>query len=339
MKLFCDTPILLTGTFRSGTSFSGRVLNNHPNIKIATDTVCFLRFSFNKYNPITDKNNLEALIDEIYSRLKIRWNILFDKNDVIRDCLKDNLNYSTIWDSVMYHAFMKESNKNIWGEKIVLEWQKIPDFFKMYPKGCVVHTIRDPRDVLCSWKKMTNSTGNDYLDAIFNCIDSMNKAIEFSDLYKDKRYFVLKFEDFTSNSEVVLKKMCTKLNIAYEPNSMLDIKNFKAKDGGSWNSGTMFKDKFTKVSTKPVGRWKKYLSNEELYLVERFAGDIMKKYDYTLSKQKISNDLIRKSIDYLSQSKLASNGAFNYLINNEGVSRFPSNPLDPKNWTDEHTVR
>ena len=42
---------------------------------------------------------------------------------------------------------------------------------------------------------------------------------------------------------------------------------------------------------------------------------------------------------YISKSKLASNGALDYLINRKGQSRFPSDPLDPKNWTDEHTVR
>lgn len=338
-NLYCDSPILLTGTFRSGTTFSSRILNNHPDIECTVDTVCYLRFNLDRFEPIKNNKNLKSLLNEVNDRIKKRWNKEFKFEDVYNDCNVSNISHEVIWDSIMYHTFLKNNIKNIWGEKIVLEWKNIPNFFELYPKGRVIHTIRDPRDVLASWKKMTNASGNDYLDAIFNCIDSMNNAIKYSNIYSNKRYFVSKFEDFTSNSEVILEKMCKKINISYEPDLMLDITTFKAKDGGTWNSGTMFNDKFSKVSTKPIGRWKKHLSSQELYLVEKFAGKLMKKYDYVLSGQKISNNLIKQSIDYISESKLALNGALNYFINDEGVSRFPSNPLDPKNWTDEHTIR
>ncbi|MGM0411630.1 MAG: sulfotransferase, partial [Bacillota bacterium] len=38
-------PILITGTFRSGTTLISQIMRNHPNIALVYDSVNFMRFS------------------------------------------------------------------------------------------------------------------------------------------------------------------------------------------------------------------------------------------------------------------------------------------------------
>ena len=49
----------------------------------------------------------------------------------------------------------------------MLCWTKIPDFLSMFPDGKVIHVIRDTRDVLSSFKRVTYEPGLKYLDAVF----------------------------------------------------------------------------------------------------------------------------------------------------------------------------
>ena len=47
-----SSPLFVTGTWRSGTTLISRMLNCHKDMDITHDTVHFLRYSFNKYNPM-----------------------------------------------------------------------------------------------------------------------------------------------------------------------------------------------------------------------------------------------------------------------------------------------
>lgn len=336
-NIFCDSPLLVTGCFRSGTTLTGRIFNNHPNILCTIDTICFLRFSYQRYEPLINDQNLIKLIEEVYERINKRWNVTFEIKDVINDCLKSERQYSYIWDKLMESTFMKNSAKSIWGEKIVLEWRHIADFFKMYPKGRVIHTIRDPRDIVASWRKMTIAPGNDYMDSLLNAIDSMDHAKKYQDIYKNKRYFVLKFETLLSKPESTLKKACNKLSLHYS-SKMLDTTLFRSKDGRKWTSDSMFQDKFEGISTIPVGRWRKHLSDVETYIIEKLAKHRMKYWGYKITDITKKENLLNEAINFIMQSKLFTDGVLKFLFTNAGLSRFPLNPLDPKTWKDEHVI-
>ena len=41
------------------------------------------------------------------------------------------------------------------GDKEAIAWSKIPIFLNMFPEGKVIITLRDPRDIVSSFKKIT----------------------------------------------------------------------------------------------------------------------------------------------------------------------------------------
>ena len=60
----------------------------------------------------------------------------------------------------------------------------------MFPSGKVIIITRDPRDIICSFKKTTIAKKNDYLIALFNFVDLVNYYSRFNK--KIKKYFFSK---------------------------------------------------------------------------------------------------------------------------------------------------
>lgn len=326
-----DGPILITGAFRSGTTLIAQIIKNHPKIEFIYDSVNFMRFSYDRYNPISNFDNVKALVNDIKERIAERWDMHFDDKEVIEMLQNQNVTYGLIYDNLMRELLFVNSEAELWGEKTTLVWTKIPAFFEMFPNGRVIHIIRDPRAILLSWKKMTNAPGNDYLDAILNCRDSMALMEEYKIRFKNKRYAPIRYEDLVNNSEKVLSEICNSLDLESDE-KMLDSKTFTDKSGGKWTGNSMFKEKIDGISSKMVDIWKTKLEEWEIWLSDFVIGEYMEKFNYKKMEIKQTASLIQKIIKEVQSSKLVTDGILYFLLTGEGYERFPSDPIDPKNW-------
>ena len=322
------SPIFITGAWRSGTTLISRMLNNHPDLEITYDTVHFMRFSYNRYNPIKDKKNVKKLIIDTTKRLLERYNLKISPDEVLK-IIDNKYNYEKIYDSLMKVFLLQKNKKKIWGEKTNLAWTKVPDFFKMYPKGRVLHIVRDPRAVLHSWKKFTKAPKNDYLDSILNCYDSMSKGIIYKEKYKQKRYQIIKYEDLVTNPERQLKTICKKFKIKFDK-KMINANLFTDMHQNKWQANTIYK-KMRGISKTAINRWNKGLYDWEIYLTETILSNLLSYFNYKISKQnkKIPIETI---VDNIMKSKLVTSGLIVYLLTKKGFERYPSDPLIKKNW-------
>lgn len=323
--------VFITGVFRSGTTLILQILNVNQNISITYDTVQFMRFCYKKYGlPHVKKDDASKMIDDINDRLKKRNQKEFDSKKI-----KENIGVQKGYVSYgfLYNEIMKTyvNNEN-WGDRTTLEWRSSIDLLKMFDDMHIIHVIRDPRDLITSWKPHTFAPGNDYLDAIANCYDSMKIAIKNKEK-NHHRYHILKFEDVVTDPENQIKLLCTHLGLEFDK-KMIDIRNFKSKMGGRWNPNkhSSFKDKIDTISTKPVGRWKEKLSKNDLILVELAMMDMMDKYNYKLSDMKYNVVDVKNAFIHLFKSKISTNSLLNVLENKEGVQRYSLDPLDEANW-------
>ncbi len=331
-SLHDNSPILITGTFRSGTTLLAQVFNSHSNISITYDTIKFLRFSYDKFNPINDTTNIISLLNEIKERIYKRHKMILDVDTCMHEITAFNqISYAHIYNTVMNNANFIDINSTIWGEKVNLAWTKIPDFFSMFPIGRVLHIIRDPRSVIASWKKYTHAPGNDYLDMVFNCYDSMNIIDTYQLSFSTKKYIAIKFEDFLNDPEYTTKSICCKFDIPYEPD-MIDIDNFTDRSGNQWKGNSMFTNTFSNIDTAPISYWKSKLEQWEVAFIEFFLKDIMVRHNYIPSINSFSATLLDKIFDNTIESLLVSQSALKFLITGKGVEQFPLNPSDPMSW-------
>jgi len=323
--------IFITGTFRSGTTLLSHIIKVNPDISMTYDSVHFMRFGYKRYG--INKINFEDALrlgKDFYKRLKSRFNKAFDLELYKEKMSKCKfITYSYIYDTIM----KLHLGNNNWGEKTVLEWRSSVDLFDMFNDIFVIHTIRDPRDVLSSWKYTTKAPGKDYLDAIGNCYDSMKYALKNSRNFP-KRYYVLRFEDLVDNPKKEIKKLCNFTGLDFNE-EMINSQNFMSKIGGNkkWKPDTPFKDKIKGISQKPVGRWKNKLDREDLFLCEMSIDDnMMNKFKYKKSNNIWNIRDVFNSFKYLYQSPLAYSGIMNIIHYKEGVERNPLDHFDSSTW-------
>ena len=110
------------------------------------------------------------MLKDLYDRFYGRWNLKIN----IKKCLSEinsqgNTNKS-IFKSVMRNLH-NDYNVKMIGELEGSVWRNIPDFFRLFPNGKAILLVRDLRDIVVSFKKITFAPGNDYLVSIFNVID------------------------------------------------------------------------------------------------------------------------------------------------------------------------
>jgi len=181
----------------------------------------------------------------------------------------------------MSTLLLQNSDAKNWGEKTNVCWRKIPDFLSMFPNGKTILMIRDPRDVLLSYKNMTTEPGLRYLDSAFACLDSFKTASRYLKNLSENNFCLIKYEDLVLNPQNVLNRICDFLEIEFN-SIMLESEKFKDKSGNTWESNSAFKNKMKGISQDALSRWKKNMSNVEIYFVEMILREQILEFGYEL---------------------------------------------------------
>jgi len=330
-----DLQVLITGCYRSGTDYSSVLLNNHPKFIVTTYTTSFMRYSYNRYNPIFKEKNYTALLNEAKKRIKDRWKKNLNIKKIIDNCKKEKkVTYALLYDLMMGDLFLDKSVTK-WGEKTQLVWRQIPDFFKLFPNGKAISIIRDPRSVLASFKKSTYNPEPAYLGAIFNCFDSMQKSYEYKKKY-GSRFLFFRYEDIALSPKKTLKKIYKFLDLNSD-HDLLNEKKWLNADGSKFIHNSVFaskKEKKDQFDFKgSINRWKSQLSSSEIAFCQFINKDLMKIYNYKISKK--DNDW-NKLLATIFNNKKIFNYFKKWILKNKGIQEFPNNPLDPRNWDENN---
>jgi len=329
-----NNKIFITGTMRTGGSLLINLLSSHSRVVIFNEIIHFYRFIYNRYSPLNQKS-LDHLLNDQRLRLKYRMNIDLDTNYLKSRILKKKISYKNIYVEFLNY-FTKFSKKKIGGEYAALQWREIPQFLNDFKQGKVIQIYRDPRAVLSSWKKLSSIPNYSYLNAIFNWIDSLQHVQKFNKKFKNSNYMSIKYEHI----------MFDPSKSVYDLTKFLKIKNEKKLlTPDKWSAS--FNKKIVHIprsahdgnnilgfSIKRVSNWKKNLNDWEIYLVEKICGKLMKRFNYTLStfdnkKVKVFNKKIK---EVLNKNNLLKKNYINFLKNNVGINKYPTDPTDPRSW-------
>jgi len=325
-----ENQVFITGVYRSGTTILTGFLGAHKEIDIGHPSVQYFRYIIKK-NILA--SSYKYIVNSISERVSFRYSIKLDSNKIINEIeenSKEELTHKLIYDVVM-RSLHNNSGKR-WGEKSLLEWTNIPSFLNMYPSGKTIHIIRDPRDVLASYKHMTYESEEKYLDAIFNCLDSMKHAIEFSKKLPKERYCLIKFEDLVSNKMGQLEMICNYLDIGFNESDYIEDNIKEGVGEGSVKLSLETHSSFPNSSQKSFKRWDKNLTKNELDITEAILFEYMSHFNYEVSKNYKNNDL-RWLLQILKKNELLNERFIHYLNTGNGIEAFPSDPTDPKNWS------
>lgn len=322
--------LLITGCYRTGSEYLTQLLNNHPTVSATFYTVNFMRYCYGRYDPIEEESNWIRLIEESIEKLRMRFGHTLSLDQVTARLSMDRISYASLYEALILaqHAFPGMTH---WAEKTQLVWTKIPDFLSMYPRGKVIHIVRDPRSVLASFKHYTNSEPPRYLGAVFNCLGSMQHARRFQCSYPEDRYRVCRYEDLVQQPQRELSGLFAFLNLDMPPDVLVN-KDWKDARHQPWHANTSFGNPDAFSVEEAITRWNSHLEKPEVFLCELINQTEMTQFGYNLSNPSLNTiDMGKLLKAILNDTQLAS-FLTNWSTNNEGAECFPDDPFDPSTW-------
>lgn len=326
-----NSPIFITGVYRSGTTLPSKILGAHSALRVTVDSINFFRFYRGRFEPVAER--YEEIVEEVHKRLEKRFSIVVPKDAVLgRLRQKNRIELVDVYDALMVETFCEGRDDLRWGEKSVLQWTNIPLFLSMFPEGKAIHILRDPRDVLASYKNFTIEPKYRYLDAVFACLHSMHWAASLGTTLSPKSYRIFRHEDVIGDPERFAREACEFFGLPYE-DTMIAPENFTGHLGEPWKSNTAFADADdARITTRSEGRWRSELDDFEICFAESIIGDLLSRFGYEPSGATIDaagwNELWR----CVRATPLLQDRLSHWWKTGEGAEAYPSDPLDPKNW-------
>jgi Sulfotransferase family len=255
--------IFIVGVSRSGTSLMRKILNASDKIAIAWENH-FLghliasegaRYRFRKFGDLSDDNNVRKLVDYIYSgnfwkssryrdvSTQWRWIVRkVDKEDFLQRILDSDRSEHALF-TVMMRVFADSKRKPIMGEKTPAHVRYVPTILDWFPKGRIIHMLRDPRGIFVSeLRRRQKAVTVPYrqlkrfkslfklyivLQTTIVWFESVQRYRRYKRLYPNN-YYLLRFEDLVTDPIQQVEQLCEFLGIDFQ-DKMLD--QFVVSDG------------------------------------------------------------------------------------------------------------
>ncbi|MBW1740198.1 MAG: sulfotransferase [Deltaproteobacteria bacterium] len=326
------SPIFITGTYRSGSTLTARLLDNHSELSVWADTVHFFRYCYQRYDPISDFSNVEKLVGDVADRLRLRFGMEAPVSEILNTLHETETTYASVYNAIYSSSYFLDGKKR-WGEKTVLAWTRTEDFLKMFPSGKVILTVRDPRAVLVSWKRETIARKPLYMDAVFNCLGALQEGRRLKATLDKNSFYILKLEETLSNPEATVKLLCKFLDVDFEAgildtSKFSDTKTVKARTNPTFSERNRNCRGFI-IDT--IKSWKAQINKEELLICNRILSEELTSYGYQeMCDDKATDGLLERYFsrtdDYLFRHYIE------WKETGLGHEGYPTDPTNPHNW-------
>ena len=307
--------ILITGHRKSGTTLLNKLFDNHKELNVYPTDISILYAFFPKFTYLFKNNTRkynQRLKKIIYKTLKNSGNSFGSSSNsskyakIIYETIKkipkkDRDNPEKLM-TYLVTGFLKA--KEAYNEPIkkatLLKETSILSYIPslLNKKLKVVVLIRDPRDnyaaISAGVKKYYSKFGEDELSALASSINRMKFDLSLSSYYRknrDKRFLFIKFEELVKNPKKMLIKVCRFIDIKFDDCLLRPSINSNEASGNNFDG-----HKFSGISRKNVGQYKKRLDSEQIKIIEWFLKKEMQEWGY-LKKRFSLNRKYPKAIE------------------------------------------
>jgi len=287
-----NSPIFIVGPPRSGTTLVAKILGKHSRIFMPGETHFFDDiYSMNKQ--LSDLSN-QIIRKKIIHKLSMLYNKynepsdqkridkLFSDGEIINKLESSCKSFRDIFSSFMEIQMLYEG-KSRWGNNTPRDIFNLDEILSFYPNAKILVCLRDVRDFLLSYKYKWRVTAPENIKRIKRMYHPVLTSLLWkssvriipkikSKISKDN-LLIIKYEKLVEDPVDIVLKMCDFLGEKFEE-KMLDI--------DSQNSS--FQQKNRGIFISSVGRWRKLLSKEEIFIAQLINRRELNYLDYSLEK-------------------------------------------------------
>lgn len=287
-------PIYISGFNKSGTTLFLALLDDHDQLVVFPEELHFLGnmiFSQNRIKTLKNNTGFKLLLDNKYIENWTKGKSWFkggypefDSSAFLNKINKINKKTrpGKLLDKVIsaFADVIDKKNIHQWVSKTTEDEIFFPIYQKMYKdKFQFFYIVRDPRDVFFSYSKRAKIRENNINQKKFLENFTINWKIQVSKatayMNRHPNFHIIKFEDLISHPEKVLKQVAQTIGIKFNDSLLIP-----SRLGYSWEGNSVTNDKFSNISSKPVGRYKDNLSAEQISSINCNLEKELKKLGY-----------------------------------------------------------
>ncbi len=236
--------IFIVGNSRSGTTMTGRILGNNPEVFTFMELHFFERMwsSHDKEHTLSRPKAIDLVSRLMYVQRKgylEKWNngkYLDEAKKIVTLASACSLTKSNLYKEFLFYE-TKKNAKKFPCEQTPRYVFYINDILNLYPNAKIINLIRDPRDVLLSqkrkWKRRFFLGAKSFpikeavrMWANYHPLTTSklwNSSIVAAKKYSNhKRVLLLRYEDLIENPETQIARICDFLKILFNP-EMIDV--------------------------------------------------------------------------------------------------------------------
>jgi hypothetical protein len=283
----------IAGQAKSGTTLLTALLDNHPELLVLPEETAYFPTVLTKYGSRGRRAQFDYLTTES------RSNVLFggasrrgkrDYSDFPRARLLNTFERAAFDPATIDRdllVLMAESYATTlglpldrikrWVEKTPANRDHVPTILSRFPRAKILVTMRDPRAILAAQIALekTRKTGRFsvyYVIAHWRVAAKLAKRV----LNGEVDGLVVPYEQLARTPSILMRRVCDYLEIAFDSGTVLT----PTKAGHSWSGNSAAQTDFSQISTEPITRWERELSEDEIGWVEWHCRDLMSGFGY-----------------------------------------------------------
>jgi len=290
---FDQRACFIAGQAKSGTTLLASLLDGHPDLLVLPQETAYFPTVLTKYGARGRRAQFDYLTKESFSRVLFggepKWReheytgfpqqkffetferASFDPANAGRDLL-----------ALMAEAYAATFDIPLdrikrWIEKTPANRNHVPAIFNRFPQAKLLVTMRDPRAILATQialekTRKTMRFSVYYVIAHWRAVAKLAKRIRAGEVSG----LVIPYEQLVGDLNGSMQKVCDYLEISFHPDTVLR----PTKVGCFWSGNSAAGVNFSQVSTEPVTRWERQLSEDEIGWVEWHCRDLMPEFSY-----------------------------------------------------------
>ena len=270
-------PLFIVGAGRSGSTLLRMMLISHSRICIPPETWYLMQLlqRFDTRAPLSPKE-LQSVVTIMtghyrWPDMRIRDSELLEMTSKLdKPRLRDVVESVYLW-------HMNREKKARWGDKSPPYVAIVPQLALLFPGAKFIHLVRDGHDVAASFHKQRwygpwlHANSKEWISAA-------NYDYDWSRNRVDAQVIRARYEDLVLDTERTLRRICEFIGEEFEP-EMLSWQEHV--DSSVPNRELSIHHKLKKPpSADDTHRWKREMSNRQIWITEAFMGSQLTKMGY-----------------------------------------------------------
>jgi hypothetical protein len=283
----------IAGQAKSGTTLLVALLDSHPELLVLPEETAYFPTVLTKYAPRGRRAQFDYLTKQSLSNVLFGGPCKWGKRNysnfprekflqMFERAAFDPANAQEDLLVLMVKAYAATLGRSLdtiarWVEKTPANRNHINAILTRFSRAKILVTLRDPRAILAAQIALekTRQTGRFstyYVIAHWRVAAKLAKRIRKGEVPG----LIVPYETLVREPDSTMEEVCTYMEIDFDRDTVLT----PTKVGRFWSGNSAARINFSQISTEPVTRWERELSEDEIGWVEWHCCDLMPESGY-----------------------------------------------------------